>query len=229
MPRYYSPRTYQGAKRQLIYGIVLFLIGIAVTVGTYTWASQNGGGTYIISFGPIIFGLIRILTALPLVIRGRGQVAVQTGPMRAGAGTSALGRAASEPACPGLAVGRKCGRPGSVVEQWRSGSRGQCRAGVRHVGSLVGRPRHCCRLGRRVGPMVGRRRGWRQCQCHPGVGSMVGRWRSWRQCRHGVGSMVRRWCLRGRCLWRRCVSRCRVVRGPIRRERRALVGRCPVD
>ncbi|HTW06035.1 MAG TPA: DUF2510 domain-containing protein [Acidimicrobiales bacterium] len=121
MPRYYSPRTYQGAKRQLIYGIVLFLIGIAVTVGTYTWASQNGGGTYIISFGPIIFGLIRILTALPLVIRGRGQVAVQTGPMRAGGPVPAqapwAGQQASQPV-PASPWGASAGGP---APSWNSG------------------------------------------------------------------------------------------------------------
>jgi hypothetical protein len=104
MPRSsYSPRTYQGAKRQLIYGIVLLVIGVGLSVGTYTWASQNGGGTYFISFGPIIFGLLRIGTAIPVLMRARGQAPSSDGwappplPSRPGQGTSAPGQAGLPP------------------------------------------------------------------------------------------------------------------------------------
>jgi hypothetical protein len=122
----YSPRSYQGAKRQLIYGVVLLAIGIAITVGTYTWASQ-GGGTYIVSFGPIIFGLIRIVTAVPVLIRGRGQVQGPSGwvppafPSRPGmggwagqpgmSGQPGMGQGQSAPGQPGMSQ-VSMGQPG---------------------------------------------------------------------------------------------------------------------
>jgi hypothetical protein len=43
------------------------VLGIIVTIGTYSSVSVSGG-TYIIAYGPIIFGFIRLvrgLTSLP--------------------------------------------------------------------------------------------------------------------------------------------------------------------
>ena len=105
MRRYsYTPGSSQGAKRQLIYGLVLVAIGVVITVGTYTWSSQQGG-TYFISFGPIIFGLIRILTAVPVLLRSRGRPPVPpglvgppfTGPPSGAAGTWGAGQRGSMP------------------------------------------------------------------------------------------------------------------------------------
>ncbi|HEX3481430.1 MAG TPA: hypothetical protein VHT91_40735 [Kofleriaceae bacterium] len=45
------------------YGLVLLVIGIVLTAVTYGSASETGG-TYIIAYGPIIVGLIRIFRGL---------------------------------------------------------------------------------------------------------------------------------------------------------------------
>ena len=51
----------EGIKQAAI-GAVICIIGIAVTVGTYSAAS--GGGTYVVAWGAIIFGGWRFLRGL---------------------------------------------------------------------------------------------------------------------------------------------------------------------
>jgi hypothetical protein len=51
------------ANSQLAWGAVLLGIGIVVTVATYGSASQSGG-TYIIAYGPMIVGVIKIFRGL---------------------------------------------------------------------------------------------------------------------------------------------------------------------
>ena len=45
------------------YGLVLLVIGIVITAVTYGSASE-AGGTYVIAYGPIIVGLIRLFRGL---------------------------------------------------------------------------------------------------------------------------------------------------------------------
>ena len=61
--------------RQIVIGAVLFLIGLIVTVATYSSASSSRtGGTYFIAYGPMIIGVISII---------RGAIAVaQAGKLR---------------------------------------------------------------------------------------------------------------------------------------------------
>lgn len=54
------------AVANIVFGIVLILVGVGITVASYGAAS--GGGTYIVAFGPAIVGVVRI-------IRGVGQLA----------------------------------------------------------------------------------------------------------------------------------------------------------
>jgi hypothetical protein len=58
-----SRRVMRGrqAKSLIITGIVLVAIGLAITVGTYEWARTHGGGSYYITFTPIILGIIAIV------------------------------------------------------------------------------------------------------------------------------------------------------------------------
>lgn len=44
----------------VIYGAVLLAIGAGVTIWTYTAASGPSGGTYVLAWGPVIFGVFRI-------------------------------------------------------------------------------------------------------------------------------------------------------------------------
>jgi uncharacterized membrane protein len=88
MPRSYVPRSAHAARTQLVWGVALLVVGIVITAATYANASQRGG-TYIISFGPIIFGALRIVTALPVLLRSRQQAPAPgwTSPAPPSAGT----------------------------------------------------------------------------------------------------------------------------------------------
>jgi ankyrin repeat protein len=52
-------------------GALMFIVGMVVTIGTYSAASSgSGGGTYFLWWGPIIFGAWRILKGLGQLIAG---------------------------------------------------------------------------------------------------------------------------------------------------------------
>lgn len=57
-------------------GFFLLVVGVAITVGTYVWADHRGGGTYIVSWGPMVAGLITLIRGLlaggRVGFRGRG-------------------------------------------------------------------------------------------------------------------------------------------------------------
>ena len=52
------------ASRRMMVGLVLCIIGIAITAGTYNSARDSGGGTYFIAYGPIVVGAIRFFQGL---------------------------------------------------------------------------------------------------------------------------------------------------------------------
>ncbi len=58
----HKPTLQQAALKELGAGVLLFLIGLVITVGTYSMAS--GGGMYVISWGPMAFGAIRAVKGL---------------------------------------------------------------------------------------------------------------------------------------------------------------------
>lgn len=47
----------------IIYGLILIAIGVIITAVTYDSASREGG-TYIVAYGPIIVGVIRLFKGL---------------------------------------------------------------------------------------------------------------------------------------------------------------------
>lgn len=51
------------ANRLLTRGVLLLLIGLVVTLVTYSQASA-GGGMYVVAWGPVVFGLIQIVRGL---------------------------------------------------------------------------------------------------------------------------------------------------------------------
>lgn len=51
-------------RKNILIGAGLLVLGLIITIGTYSAASSSGGGTYVISFGPIIFGVIRLIQGL---------------------------------------------------------------------------------------------------------------------------------------------------------------------
>jgi hypothetical protein len=53
------------ANRQLLTGAIVFAIGLVVTLVTYSSASSGrGGGTYIVAWGPMVFGGLRMFRGL---------------------------------------------------------------------------------------------------------------------------------------------------------------------
>ncbi len=62
-----------GSRQSFWIGVVMLAVGLLITVGSFMIASFTGGGTYIVSFGFIILGIIRIVTALPAMLKGSSQ------------------------------------------------------------------------------------------------------------------------------------------------------------
>jgi len=56
-------RRRKSAGADILIGLVLCLLGIVITVATYNSASRSGG-TYVVAYGPIIFGAIRFFKGL---------------------------------------------------------------------------------------------------------------------------------------------------------------------
>jgi hypothetical protein len=63
--KHYPSAVRSGALAQMGMGVVLFAIGLVITVGTYAAASSGGsGGFYLISWGPMVFGVVRVVRGL---------------------------------------------------------------------------------------------------------------------------------------------------------------------
>lgn len=43
------------------YGMIVFAVGVVITIATYAFAVSRGGGTYLVSYGPMAFGLISMV------------------------------------------------------------------------------------------------------------------------------------------------------------------------
>ena len=50
--------------RQILVGLALLILGIAITAGTHSAASRGGGGTYIVAYGPIVVGVITLFKGI---------------------------------------------------------------------------------------------------------------------------------------------------------------------
>jgi len=61
--------------RQIVIGAIIFVVGLVITVATYSSASSSPtGGTYFVAYGPMIIGVISMI---------RGAIAVaQAGKLR---------------------------------------------------------------------------------------------------------------------------------------------------
>jgi len=55
------------AMKQVAVGAVIFLVGLVITVATYSNASSSGGGTYFVAWGPMILGIIWVIRGLVAV------------------------------------------------------------------------------------------------------------------------------------------------------------------
>lgn len=57
----------------MVIGAILFVVGTAITLGTF--ASAKPGGTFIISWGPMVFGGIRLVTGMLTSARVKSELA----------------------------------------------------------------------------------------------------------------------------------------------------------
>lgn len=95
--RYCSPGNARAARTQLFIGIALLAVGAVITIATYSAASSSPtGGSYFVMWGPMIFGFIRIVTALPVLIKARRAARAGAGP----AGTQPVGQWSFSPQAP---------------------------------------------------------------------------------------------------------------------------------
>ena len=61
---YRSQRKTQ-SRNKMLYGLVVMIIGIAITAGTYAWAaSSSAGGRYVVTWGLIVVGGFRFFQGL---------------------------------------------------------------------------------------------------------------------------------------------------------------------
>lgn len=49
--------------KDIVFGLLLLVVGVVITAVTYDSASQ-AGGTYVVAYGPIIVGAIRLIRGL---------------------------------------------------------------------------------------------------------------------------------------------------------------------
>lgn len=70
----HSKAVRKRALRQIMIGLALLVVGLVVTVATYSHASSSQtGGTYIVAWGPIVFGALGALRGFLLLTRSRKQ------------------------------------------------------------------------------------------------------------------------------------------------------------
>ncbi len=54
----------RSARRSIWIGVALFVGGLMLTIITYGMASDSGGGTYLIAYGPMLVGVVTLITGL---------------------------------------------------------------------------------------------------------------------------------------------------------------------
>jgi hypothetical protein len=60
----------QAGMRDMAIGAVICIIGIVVTVGTLSAARSNGGGSYVVAWGAILFGAAQFLRGVVNWLKG---------------------------------------------------------------------------------------------------------------------------------------------------------------
>jgi len=57
---------------QIAIGGVVFVIGLIITIATYSAASSStSGGTYFVAYGPMIFGVLYMVRGVMAVVRSQ--------------------------------------------------------------------------------------------------------------------------------------------------------------
>jgi hypothetical protein len=51
----------KAARKAIAMGLILVVVGLVIWIGSLMLAAANGGGTYVIAWGPVVFGIIRVV------------------------------------------------------------------------------------------------------------------------------------------------------------------------
>src|SRR3954451_11575254 len=70
----------EAGKKQLIIGLVIAGVGLAISVGSYAASSSSGGGPYFLMWGLVIFGLIRAFRGFSMMKAAGASPSVATPP-----------------------------------------------------------------------------------------------------------------------------------------------------
>ncbi len=62
--RAWDPDEGSGLNGHLVIGIIALLVGLLITVVTYSNASGASGGTYVVAYGPMAYGVVSIIRGL---------------------------------------------------------------------------------------------------------------------------------------------------------------------
>jgi hypothetical protein len=58
--------------RQIAIGAVIFVIGLVITVATYSSASSSPtGGSYVVAYGPMILGVVYAIRGIAAVVQAQ--------------------------------------------------------------------------------------------------------------------------------------------------------------
>jgi len=69
----------EAGRKQLIIGLVIAGVGLAISIGSYAAASSNGGGGYFLMFGLVIVGLMRAFRGFSMM-KGAGSASPLSAP-----------------------------------------------------------------------------------------------------------------------------------------------------
>ena len=101
---------------QVFYGLIIFAVGLVITLVTST-GSRHGGGLYIITWGPMVVGVLSVVRGLSTVLQARrDQAPLGGGYQRGGLGQQHPWMSAPPPA----PVGQPGGMPAAAgpAEGW---------------------------------------------------------------------------------------------------------------
>jgi hypothetical protein len=103
----------EAGKKQLIIGLVIAGVGLAISVGSYAAASSNGGGGYFLMFGLVIVGLMRAFRGFSMMkaAGSRAPAAAATAP----ASMPAMPPQPQADASPSQAVEHATGEPSAAA------------------------------------------------------------------------------------------------------------------
>ena len=59
------------AKRNMVFGGILFAVGLMITVSSYSTGADGGGGRYVVAWGAMIFGAARFIYGLVRLVQSK--------------------------------------------------------------------------------------------------------------------------------------------------------------